>query len=102
MEISGKVPPIKIDAYLNNAKKNNKIEGSFKQDAGAVSKGDKVELSQTANEVKKARAQLDAIPDIREEKVGELKDQIHGGTYKIDGKKIAFNILRESLIDEIV
>ena len=66
MEISGKVPPVKIDAYLNNSKKNNKIEGSFKQDVGAVSKGDRVELSQTANEVKKARAQLDAIPEFRD------------------------------------
>ena len=102
MEISGKISSIKIGAYVNNVRENKKTGGSPQHDSKAVLKGDKVELSQTAIEVKNARAQLDSIPDIREEKVSEIKNQIDHGTYKIDGKKVAFNMLRESLIDEIV
>lgn len=102
MEIDGKIPPIKIGAYMNNVVEKKKADGSHKHDANSVAKEDKVDLSQTAREIKKARAELDAIPDTREEKVAEIKSEIDKGTYKIDGKKIAFNMMRESLIDEIV
>ncbi len=102
MEISGKIPPIKIQAYISNVKKNKKVNGSLEHDSKSVSKEDKVDLSHTAKEVEKARAQLDAVPDIRGKKVAELKNEIDNRTYKVDGKKIAFIMMRESLIDEIV
>ena len=56
----------------------------------------------TIFQVKEAREQLDLIPDVREEKVAEIKDQLEKGTYNIDGKKIAFKMVKESLIDEII
>lgn len=102
MEISGKVPAIKIDAYLNNVKNKNKTDGSSSNSPKSVQNEDKVDLSQNVRDVKEARAQLDSIPDVREEKVAEIKSQLEKGTYNIDGKKIARNMIRESLIDEIV
>ena len=35
-------------------------------------------------------------------KVAEIKNHVEKGTYKVDGKKIAFNMIRDSLIDETV
>jgi negative regulator of flagellin synthesis FlgM len=102
MEISGKIPPIKISAYMNNAQEKKKINDSTGHDPKSVLKEDKVDISRTAREVKEARAQLDNVPDIREEKVAEIKNEINKGTYTIDGKKVAFNMIRESLIDETV
>ena len=102
MEIGGKIPPIRIDAYINNAKEKNKIAGSPADSANNVQRSDRVEFSQTARDVKDAREQLESIPDVREEKVNEIRGQIEDGTYKIDGKKIAHNMIRESLIDETV
>jgi len=102
MEISGKVPAIKIDAYRNIVKDKNKIDGSSSNSPKSIQSEDKVDLSQNAREIKEAREQLDSIPDVREEKVAEIKSQLEKGTYNIDGKKIAFNMIRESLIDEIV
>ena len=102
MEISEKVAPIKISAYMNNVQEKKKIDGPTEHDPKSVLKEDKVDISRTAREVKKARAQLDNVPDIREEKVAEVKNEIDNGTYRIDGKKIAFNMIKESLIDEIV
>ena len=102
MEIGGKIPPIKIDAYINNAKEKNKIADALSKNAKPGSNLDKVEFSQTVKNVKEAREQLESIPDVREEKVKEIKTQIEEGTYQVDGKKIAFNMIRASLIDEIV
>jgi negative regulator of flagellin synthesis FlgM len=102
MEIGGKIPPIRIDAYINNSKEKNKIAGASSDSTKHVQSSDRVEFSQTAKDVKDAREQLESIPDVREEKVSEIKGQIEDGTYKIDGKKIARNMIRESLIDETV
>jgi negative regulator of flagellin synthesis FlgM len=101
MEISGRISPIKIGAYLNNIKEKDKISAPTAHTSEAAAKRDKVELSQTVREVNKAREELASIPDIRAEKVDEIKRQIDDGTYKIDGNKIAFNMIRQSLIDEI-
>ncbi len=102
MEISGKVPAIKIDAYLNSVKDKNKTDSSSSNRPGSVNHEDKVNLSQNVKDVQDARDKLDAIPDIREEKVAEIKSQLEKGTYNIDGEKIALNMMKESLIDEIV
>jgi len=102
MEISGKVPAIKIDAYLNNVKNKNKADGSSSSSPDTIQNEDTVKLSQNVRDVKEAREQLDSIPDVREEKVAEIKEQLEKGTYNVDGKKIALNMIKESLIDEIV
>ncbi|MBW1850584.1 MAG: flagellar biosynthesis anti-sigma factor FlgM [Deltaproteobacteria bacterium] len=102
MEISGKIPLVKIGAYVDNVKKNNNIGSSSAQTPKSVQQGDKVKLSQTMRDVNAARGQLDSIPDIQEERVAEIRDQIDKGTYRIDGKKIAFNMIREAFIDETV
>ncbi len=102
MEISGKVPAVKIDAYLNNVQDKKKTDDSSSNISKPVQNEDKVDLSQNVRDVKEAKEQLDYIPDVREEKVAEIKSQLENGTYNIDGKKIALNMMRESLIDEIV
>ena len=102
MEINGKIPVIKIDAYVNNINKKNKVDAPEKNQSKPVPNEDKVHLSQNARDVKEAREKLDAIPDVDEAKVAEIKNRVEKGTYKVDGKKIAFNMIRDSLIDETV
>ena len=102
MKISDKMPPIKIEAYIHRTQKKNNTKDPESKGAGPAMGGDKVELSQTVREMGRLKEQLKSIPDVREEKVKEIKGQINAGTYKIDGKKIAFNMIKESLIDETV
>ncbi|SPD73329.1 Negative regulator of flagellin synthesis, anti-sigma-28 factor FlgM [uncultured Desulfobacterium sp.] len=102
MEISEKIPPLRIDAYLNNVKDKNRVGATTPQPSDTAEKYDKVELSQAFRDVNKAKEELASIHDIRTEKVDEIKKQINDGTYKIDGNKIAFNMVRQSIIDEIV
>jgi negative regulator of flagellin synthesis FlgM len=100
MEITNKIPPIKIDAYVHQTQDRNMSRGTTTQDSKSALKEDRVELSQTARDVQKARAQMEEIPDIREEKVTEIKNQIQNGTYEIDSHKIASKMIRQSLMDE--
>ncbi len=102
MNIIDKMPPIKIEAYIQQAQAKVNAKGSESKASNVDMKEDKVELSQTVKDMNWARNQIKSVPDIREEKVEEIKNQINAGTYKIDGKKVAFNMVRESLIDEMV
>ena len=102
MEINGKIPVIKIDAYINNIKEKKAVSAPSKNQSKPMPHEDMVHLSRNVRDVKEAREKLDAIPDVDEAKVAEIKEQIKGETYEVDGKKIAFKMIKESLIDEIV
>ncbi len=60
---------------------------------------DKVELSQTAKDIKKIESVLKTTPDVRAEKVKAIKEQIEAGTYQADSKKIANAMLADLLKD---
>ena len=68
------------------------IEGAMEatRPAGGA---DRIALSQRAEEVRAARAALAAAPDIRHERVAELKAQIESGEYKVDPHKVAERML---------
>jgi negative regulator of flagellin synthesis FlgM len=58
-----------------------------------------VEISSRAQEMKGARDALQALPDVRAEKVEQVKAQIEQGTYEVNGKQIAEKIIRDSLFN---
>jgi negative regulator of flagellin synthesis FlgM len=100
--IAGNKPFSGLNAYVKNVgKEKNKVHGS----PGEVPKGglseDKVALSPEAKQIQEAKKRLDSLPDVREGKVAEIKEQVDAGTYHIDSEKIAFKMIRESLLDEM-
>jgi len=54
----------------------------------------KLTISDEAKKLHEIVPKLDEIPDIREDKVAEIKKQIDEGTYKISGEKVAEKILK--------
>jgi negative regulator of flagellin synthesis FlgM len=60
---------------------------------------EKVDISTTAKDIHRAKQAIEALPDIREEKVQELKRQIEADTYSVNTDKLAQKIVGESLID---
>ncbi len=60
---------------------------------------DRVELSQTAQDIKKIESVLKSTPDVRAEKVKAIKEQIEAGNYQVDSKKIANAMLADLLKD---
>ena len=74
---------------------------TVKQSADGIAQEDKVTLSSTARDIHQAEKALEKLPDVREEKVRELKDRIEAGKYDVNGEKIAEKMLNESLLDII-
>lgn len=78
-----------------------KNEGDKPVGGGATIATERVDLSAKAKEFQRIRQILDQIPDVREEKIQELKDRIESGNYAVDSGKVAAKMLGESLIDTI-
>ncbi len=64
-----------------------------------------VQLSPEARDLAAARAKAHQIandtPDIREDRVAELKAKIEKGEYKVDPEKIADGMMREAIKDRL-
>ena len=69
--------------------------------AGMNLKPDKLELSDQAREMKRTVDLVLKSPDVRADKVGELKKQIQAGTYQRSGAEIATKMVDRSLADEL-
>jgi negative regulator of flagellin synthesis FlgM len=100
MEITPK-DTVNIDAYVNQVQDKDKADATSEQPENQPTKADTVVLSDTAKTVQEARTQLESIPDVREDKVAELKEQVESGTYEIDAEKIAEKMLRDSLLNDL-
>lgn len=56
--------------------------------------GDSMNISRQAKQIRNLEKKLADIPDIRTEKVEELKTAIASGEYNVDSKTLARDILR--------
>ena len=54
---------------------------------------DKAEFSERSLSLSKAKGALDAVPEVRTEKVGFLRDQIQTGAYQVPYDKLAGKLL---------
>ena len=99
MEIE-KSQGIQIDAYVNQVHEKNKVDPPNDKAGNAAAKTDTVVISDAAKRIQEIRSQLDEIPDVREEKVAQLRQQIENGTYEIKPDKIAEKIISEGLIND--
>lgn len=101
MKIVGKNPSVNLEAYQKSIRDKNRVQESAKQPAEGVTKEDKVVLSAEVRRIQEAKKLLDSIPDIREEKVAQIKAQIENGTYQVEEKKLAQKMMKESLLNEL-
>ena len=88
---------IQVDAYVNQVQDTKKADQAADQAKESATKTDTVVISDAAKRIQEARAKLDEIPDVREEKVAELRDQIQNGTYQVDAQKTADKLLKDQL-----
>lgn len=84
-----KTPIIDLEPYRSTIKIKKKI------------KQKNILLSRNDDDLRKEIAMIKKIvketPDIREEKVARLREEIKKGTYVVNSRKIAENMIRESL-----
>ncbi|MFB3926712.1 MAG: flagellar biosynthesis anti-sigma factor FlgM, partial [Syntrophales bacterium] len=91
-----------IQQYQKSEKVKNESDEKALGQAPASSAAppeEKVDLSTTARDIQKLKNEISRLPDVRNEKVQDLKKQLDQGTYKVDGGKIAEKMVGESLLD---
>ena len=88
------------DAALQALQQYQKIEKvqSQKVDGNAAPE-EKVNLSTKARDIQQLRDAVSQLPDVREEKIRELKDKVDKGAYDVNGQKVAEKMVAESLLD---
>jgi negative regulator of flagellin synthesis FlgM len=108
MKIDNRIIHYEIGKQLPK-KTDNDIEGMGNQKASNEPKIEEksqsgrdtiVNLSTASKEVQTAREIIASEPDVREDKVTELKAKIESGNYTVDNKAVADKIV-DSFIDEI-
>lgn len=93
-----KIDTSKISQLLNNYDKKAKTNQAAQQEN---EQKDKVAVSDQALQVQKGKQAYEELPDLREDKVAELKEQIRSGSYDVSGEEIAGAML-DSVIDQKV
>ena len=62
-------------------------------------KAAEVDMSLKAKEMQQVKKWVDQVPDVREERVRELKAQVDAGTYNVSSEDIADLMLRRIIAD---
>ena len=102
MKIDSERSPVNLEAYIKSSQESEGVSQSLRQEKQGASPTESVKLSHTAKEIQKIREIVEATPEIRTDKVGQLKREIETGTYSVDADKVAEKMLRESLIDTFI
>ena len=102
MKIDSERSPVNLEAYIKSSQESEGVSQSLRQEKQGASPAESVKLSHTAKEIQKIREIVEATPEIRTDKVGQLKREIETGTYSVNAEKVAEKMLRESLIDTFI
>ena len=109
MKIDNRIIHYEINKQLPK-RPENEIEGMGEQQTSKEPKIEEknpsgqdtiVNLSTASKEVQTAREIIASEPDVREDKVSELRKRIESGNYTVDNKAVADKIV-DSFIDEIL
>jgi negative regulator of flagellin synthesis FlgM len=91
--------------YVNQTNKQNPTEKKQTlqeaDERSRQSSTDKVELSAESKEMQKIYEILKSTPDVRAEKVSELKKQVQEDSYQVDSGAVAEKMIKDSLLDLI-
>jgi negative regulator of flagellin synthesis FlgM len=63
---------------------------------------DRVQISEQAKELQRLRASAEQPDAERDARVGQIRQSVEGGTYNVDGKKVADAIIRNVLTDAVL
>ncbi len=96
MKIDGNNPVEGKELYnkvqeLNKNQDAGKIDSTQSEESGS----DKISLSGRSREIHELKGLIENLPDIRTDRVEEVKKAIDSGNYNIDSLKVAEKVLEE-------
>lgn len=68
---------------------------------GSSSFGDKLELSRTGSDYTIAKQVVSQVPDVREDKINEIKKRMEAGTYNVSMEEVADKLVSR-YFDELI
>lgn len=77
-----------------------KVTGS--KETARPAKGDGVVLSKEAQQVLALKDKVAQAPEVRQQRIEELRKQIEAGTYRPDARQIADKMLKSKVFDELI
>lgn len=83
---------------VNTAAKKDNAEAK-KQVDKAASESDRLGLSNEARKVAELKDAVRSSPDIRQDRVNEIREQIKSNTYNISGQKVAEKVVNAAIDD---
>ncbi len=98
MKVHGNRPPEGQDVYLRTEKTQGKEAIDKVQRADSVKRGvkkDNVMLSGKAKEVEQLKKAVEALPEVRTDRVEAIKKAIEAGTYRVEPEKIVNKLFEE-------
>jgi negative regulator of flagellin synthesis FlgM len=100
MEIYGTNPLVVSKNNVQRLEISQQSELTQKS-SGEQSDSDRLELSAQSREISHLNELIRSTPDIREEKVEQIRRELESGTYNVKAEKIAEKIIGGNLLDEI-
>ncbi len=94
MEINTeRIPPQVVRTYLDRSKRVERA-GEGRNAEGTSARGmDELELSQRARDLQRVRAHLQELPEVRSDRVEQLREQIQSGAYHVPAEEVARKIV---------
>ena len=108
MKINDKIMNYDISKHIaNSTQQPQEMQGEKKFSDASKAQGKEpaaqdtiVNLSTALREAQAVKEMISSEPDVREEKVAELKERIESGSYRIDHMAVADKMV-DSFLDEI-
>lgn len=105
MKIDNKIANYEISKQITKSAHNinegqQLLDGQKNQEIKSESRDTIVNLSHASKELRLASEAIASAPDIREDKIAEIRDKIESGTYRIDNQTVADKMVG-SFIDEL-
>jgi negative regulator of flagellin synthesis FlgM len=105
MKIDNKIANYEISQQITKSAQNindgqQLLDSQKNQEIKSESRDAIVNLSQASKDRLLASEAIASVPDVREDKVAEIKDQIESGTYGMDNEAVADKMVG-SFIDEL-
>jgi len=87
---------MRIDAFnkINEVYKASSVKNTAKVKSGNFS--DMLEISQTGKDYQVAKQIVSRTPDIREEKVNDIKARMEAGTYQVTIEDVADKLIEQA------
>ncbi len=97
MKLTDAISQIQTDNKISSKKKSQDVNDAI---PSAAAGRDRVELSSGSLDVQKIQEILQETPDIRLDKIQELKEKIEKGEYHVDSLQLADKMLMSLLSEE--